>query len=104
MREAVLLYDERVYRGEVLRGMNRIASNLGSLAGIMSSLRTDMDRIGRDVALMSDDISRVYEQNRSIASNASRQADRLCEETRLHRYTVEALARSNERLTDQLEQ
>lgn len=103
MREAVLLYEERAFRGEVLRGMQNIASHLGNLSGVMSTLRADMDRIGRDVALMSSDISRVYEQNRSFEANFARQNDRLYEETKLHRYAVEALEKSNQKIVDYIE-
>lgn len=103
MREAILLYEERAFRGEVLRGMQNIASHLSNLSGVMSTLRADMDRIGRDVALMSGDLSRVYEQNRIFAADVARQNDRIYEETKLHRYAVEALEKSNQRIVDYID-
>lgn len=103
MREAILLYEERAFRGEVLRGMQNIASHLSNLSGVMLTLRADMDRIGRDVALMSGDLSRVYEQNRIFAADVARQNDRIYEETKLHRYAVEALEKSNQRIVDYID-
>lgn len=104
MREAVLLYEEHAFRGDVIRGMANIASQLNKLGGIMSSLRTDIDMIGRDVALMRDDMVNVYEQNHRFAADIKQQNNRLLEETKLHRFAVEALEKSNQMIVDYIEE
>lgn len=103
MREAVLLYEERAFRGDVIRGMQNISRQLGNLSSIMSALRTDINMVGHDLALMRDDMTRVYEQNRQFAADAARSNDRLYKETQLHRYAVEALEKSNQKIVDYLE-
>lgn len=104
MREAVLLYEERVFRGEVIRGMQNVTSQLGDLSSLMSALRTDITLVGCDVAHMRDDMVHIYEQNRSFAADVARSNDRLYEETKLHRYAVEAIQQSNQKIVDYLEE
>lgn len=104
MREAVLLYEERVFRGEVIRGMQNITNQLGDLSSLMSALRTDITLVGCDVSRMRDDMVHIYEQNRSFAADVARSNDRLYEETKLHRYAVEAIQQSNQKIVDYLEE
>lgn len=98
MREAVLMYEERVFRGEIIRGMANIAAHIDSLSSVMSHLRTDIDRISRDVAIMREDMDQIYEDNREFANDIKKSNDKLYEETKLHRHALEALDNSNRAL------
>ncbi len=98
MREAVLMYEERVFRGEIIRGMADIAAHIDNLSSVMSRLRTDIDRISRDVAIMREDMEQIYEDNREFADDVKKSNDKLYEETKLHRHALEALDNSNRAL------
>lgn len=98
MREAVLMYEERVFRGEIIRGMANIAARIDNLSSVMSRLRTDIDRISRDVAIMRDDVEQIYKDNREFADDIKKSNDKLYEETKLHRHALEALDNSNQAL------
>ena len=103
MRDAVLLYEERTFRGDVIRGMKNITAHIDNLSSLMSSLRVDINMIGRDVALLRDDMDKIYTQNLNAADVAARHNDRMYEETQLHRYAVEALQKSNQKIVDYIE-
>ncbi len=103
MRDAVLLYEERTFRGDVIRGMKNITAHIDNLSSLMSSLRVDINMIGRDVALLRDDMDKIYTQNLNAADAAARHNDRMYEETKLHRYAVEALQKSNQKIVDYIE-
>lgn len=49
MREAVLIYDERVFRNEVLRGIDRIYTMLGQLSSSMRALETRLIEVRTEV-------------------------------------------------------
>lgn len=98
MREAVLMYEERVFRGEIIRGMANIAAHIDNLSSVMSRLRTDIDRISRDVAIMREDMDQIYEDNREFADDIKKSNDKLYMETKMHRHALEALDNSNRAL------
>ena len=94
MREAVKIYEERVFRGEVIRGIENIYNRLGSLAATMSSIETRLYGIHKDVVSISDDLYAF-----------SQQADKMCEqqkellnETKYNRYANEAVAESAKKI------
>ena len=68
MREAVKLYEERVFRQEVIRGIDRIYSMLGRLASSMSSIENRLVQIRDEVKLMGND---VYQMSQSFANSQS---------------------------------
>lgn len=68
MREAVKIYEERVFRQEVIRGIDRIYSMLGRLASSMSSIENRLVQIRDEVKLMGND---VYQMSQSFANSQS---------------------------------
>ncbi len=91
MREAIANYEERVYRGEVVRGINAIVSRLDHLTGLMSDLGRQLGRLQTEVSMMSND---VY----SMAERQSHTQDQILEETRLRRYATEELNKNAEKI------
>ena len=68
MREAVKIYEERVFRQEVIRGIDRIYSMLGRLASSMSSIENRLVQIRDEVKLMGND---VYQMSQNLANSQS---------------------------------
>ncbi len=98
MRDAIKIYEERVFKGTVIRGMDRICSALGNLSHGMEAIATRLESINTNVIQMSNDL---YHYNQDIIkeSQKSRQvSENLLEETKLGRYTNEKLLESNKRL------
>lgn len=98
MREAIKIYEERVFRGSVIRGMDKICSMLGQLSSDMSAISLKLDMINNNVAHMSSDLDRF---NRRIADEGAKNravTEELIKETQLGRYTNEKLLESNKRL------
>ena len=98
MREAITIYEERVFRGSVIRGMDKIVSMLGQLSSDMSAISLKLDMINNNVAHMSSDLNRF---NQRIADEGARNraaTEELINETKLGRYTNEKLLESNKRL------
>lgn len=87
MRSAILLYEERVFRGEVIRGMDRIVAQLDQLSGSMSAISYQLNAINSNISRLCDD-----------QSLANANTERLIQETRLGRYATEQLNSSTERL------
>ena len=94
MREAILLYDERVFRGEVLQGIQKIYDMLGKLASSMRAIESCLLDIRRDVADMTAEM-------RGIASEmheSRRYQEKAADEARATRYAMESVQRSTELL------
>ncbi len=119
MREAVKIYEERVFRGEVIRGIDRIYSMLGSISGSMAYMSKTLKAVSDNVSVMSQDIFKASEHMKNMEEQAQRMEDHqrrtaeeymnairnnkqtqeeLLRETRLNRYAAEALKESNEKL------
>lgn len=78
VREAIKIYEERVFRGDVIRGIGAIADQLGMLNGLMLGIGMVLTQIENTVNEMSSDIYRVSgkltdisEQNKEIVYNSS---------------------------------
>lgn len=98
MREALRIYDERVFRGSVIREMNKIGSMLGKLSSDMSAISLRLDMINNNVAHMSNDL---YNYNQRLVTESAKNraaTEDLIRETQLGRYTNEKLLESNKRL------
>lgn len=103
MREAILLYEDRVFKGSVIKGMDRICSMLGCLSNEMNEVRLRLDMINSSVNQMGDDLNRANDRlmnnqreliEQSIKNHAA--TEELIKETQLGRYTNEKLLESNE--------
>lgn len=90
MREAVMLYEERVYRGEVIKGMDKIYSMLGNLSAGMVAIEQRLSSINSTVEVMSQDLERIVEGQKKQL----RATDELIHETQMSRYANEQAATS----------
>lgn len=90
LREAKLIYEERVRHGELMTGIDNIYNMLGSLTAAMHNIESALYSIKNEVQLMSDD---VYK----IASSTEKFQDSMLSESRAARYATEALKKSTER-------
>lgn len=80
IREATLLCDRDVHHGEVMQGLYEIASAIQCLSSTLNS-------IGRNIALMSDELTSITDVQQKLLS-----------ETESARYAAEAVQKSQESL------
>ncbi len=102
MRDAIKIYEERVFRGSVIRGMDKICSMLGQLSSEMSAISLRLDMINSSVTQMGDDLLKTSQRlmnnqreliDESIKNRAA--TEELINETKLGRYATEKLLESN---------
>lgn len=122
MREAVKIYEERVFRQEVIRGIDKIYQMLGHLSASMSLIENRLVQIRDEVRFMSNDIYQISEKlsdisssQRSLADSARQQnqtsiqlnqtlyaqqrtQEKQLAETRASRYATEALKNATDQL------
>ena len=89
VRNAILLYKEWEFRGDVIRGMGAIISRLANLGNQMDYLTRDINDIRNNVNFMSQDLSRMAETQ--IAQNKS--INKALENSQATRYATEAVQR-----------
>ena len=89
MRQAVALYEERVFRGEIIKGMGTIISKLDSLQGTMSDLVSDIYSVKQNVSFMSQDVYRMAEAQ-------SKHNDKMLENSKATRYAAETVQKYSE--------
>lgn len=97
MRQAVMIYEERVFRGEMIRGIDKIYTMLGNLTSAMRNIESTLYGIRNDVHVMSDDIYK-------IASSAEKFQEDMLSESQAACYATEALKESIERCEWYMEQ
>ena len=105
MRGAILLYEERVRHGEIIRGMNKIATMLGRLSESMYAVTSRLEAINSNALAMSHDLQRhndaLLRSNKSLIKERgeNRQATQeLIEQTKLGNYTFEQNLRGQQRM------
>ena len=98
MREAIKIYEERVFRGSVIRGMDKICSMLGQLSSDMLAISLKLDMVNSNIAHMSSDFDSL--KRRMVSESAKNRAvtEDLIRETQLGRYTNEKLLESTKAL------
>lgn len=94
MREAVKIYEERVFRGEVIQGIQKIYDMLGTLNSHMAQIGRTLESVRDHVSFMSEDICKLADRAATITSNQ----ERILEESQMNRYAIEEVKKSNERL------
>lgn len=94
IRDAVLLYEERAFRGEVIRGIDNISRQIGNLSSLMLGIKGMLGDIKTEVKFLSNDVYQVYQQNQAKATRD----EKIYEETKLTRYAAESLKKSNEKV------
>ncbi len=105
MRDAIKIYEDRVFKGSVIRGMDKICTAIGNLSQGMEVISRRLDIINTNVLEMSNDL---YNYNQSILNTQKDLLDEtqksriatedLINETQLGRYTNEKILESNKRL------
>lgn len=97
MREAIRIYEERVFRGEVVKGMNKICSMLEELSSGMAVIVDRLDSINMSVSTMSQDLYTLSQRYASSEKKRTEQIERLIEETKLNRYASERIQYASDR-------
>ncbi len=106
MAEAVLLYEERVFRQEVIRGIDKIYEMLGDLNASMRAVEERLIDVRQEVQMMGNDLcgrlDHMAAQAEKSAQNQEmwmdsqeRWQEDLLSETRASRYAAEAVQNSN---------
>ena len=90
MREAVKIYDERVFRGEVIRGIEKISAQLGQLNSSMEYMQRTLTTINNNVSMMSQDVFRVSQTMDTMSGTQ----DQIFEQAKATRYAAESLKKS----------
>ena len=92
VRDAILLYEDRVYKGEVIKGMGLILSQLKSLDNKMTYLTDDIHAINRNIAYMSQDISLLLDTQ----LQNSKTLKSILNESKATKYATETIQRHSE--------
>ncbi len=89
MRQAISIYEERAFRGDVIRGMGMILSKLDSLQGTMGYLVNDLNSVKENVSFMSQDVYRMAEAQ-------SKHNEKMLENSKATRYAAETVQKHSE--------
>ena len=97
MREAVKIYEERVFRGEIVRGIRSLEQFMGNVSSLLTTLHHDMSAVRSEISHMSQGVSRIYEQQaQSYAALEAHNQELLAE----NRRSYAALERNQELLAE----
>ncbi|MBR6744104.1 MAG: hypothetical protein IKM00_02660 [Clostridia bacterium] len=100
MREAIMIYEDRVFKGIIVREMREYNNKLGLISEYILDVRDELYRISYDTNLMGKEIQNIYEDIQHIRENQSAQnhrQDQMIEELRATRYANEVVKESQER-------
>ncbi|MBQ8382765.1 MAG: hypothetical protein IJX47_06125 [Clostridia bacterium] len=102
MREAILQYEERVFRGEIVKGMDNIVAAIDRLSSTFSSSMSYLGSVVREVNTNVSNLSSdLYTLTKQVANGQQTQinaSEKLIHETQLSRYATEQLIESNKKL------
>lgn len=97
MRDAINLYETRVFRGELIKGLNNIFDKLEEIADRLGQVGNTLKRIESDISIMSEDMCKLVENSdeslRQQNIMISNQND-IIEQSKLNRMAMEAVASS----------
>ncbi|MBQ7354914.1 MAG: hypothetical protein IJW62_05275 [Clostridia bacterium] len=94
MKEAILLYETRVARGEIIKGIDKIYKMLGRLAVGMATIEQHLTSINTNVKMMSQDL---YSFSQQVATAQAAQLQATDDMIRLSREQINVVARENEK-------
>ena len=110
MREAVLLYDERVHRGEVIRGLDNINKSLNSLnqtmhvvVNCLNDINTSINRVALEINGVANQIHSMNYDVQKMGGKILAGQQKMAEEARATRYATEELNESQEVLNRYIE-
>jgi len=99
MRDAVLLYDERVFRGIVIKGIGNILAAVNNLSADMqivvktvNSINHNVRTLSNDIREMSDELYSIRQSINTIKKENKKANDELIRETKASRYAAEQVA------------
>lgn len=116
MREAALLYDERVFRGEMIKGLNNIYKAINELGGLMSETVSVLREIESNTSRMCDELvdvsSNLVRMNANVTGHLSTMSANLSSglnsiangqrriesELEYSRYSTEAIRANSDRM------
>ncbi len=93
MREAIAIYEERVFRGLVVKGLYQLNNKFSLISEYIIDMKDELHRISRDTDFMSGEIQRIRENQ----DDQHNKQDEIIEEIRATRYANEAVKESQER-------
>ena len=111
MRQAVMIYEERVFRGELIRGIDKIYNMLGQLNATMGNIENVLYSVQNEVSKMSNDLEKMLDSidriessnsqfvaaNKKMAEANKKFQDDMIAESRAARYATEALRDTTDR-------
>lgn len=100
VREAILLYEEWVFRGVIVKGIENIQKMLGNLSSQMQYMQQTLDSIDANVSSICSDMYRMVE----FQESHNRTQEQILLETQCSRQATEAIKRSNEKYEWYVEQ
>ena len=100
IRDAILMYKEWVFRGDILQGMDNIIKMLGNLSAQMQYMQQTLDSIDATVSSMCSDMHRMIELQ-VVQNNTQEQ---ILRETQCTRQATIAIQHSNEKYEWYVEQ
>lgn len=116
MREAALLYEERVFRGEMIKGLNNIYEAINELGGLMTETVSVLRDIESNTSRMCDELvevsSNLVRMNANVTGHLSTMSSNLSSglnsiadgqrriesELEYNRYTNEAIRANSDRM------
>ena len=98
MPDAVVLYDDYVFQGLLIKGMGTIIASLGQLTGMMTEMGKSISRMQGQISSLSMDMYDVAERQNALSDTlTSQHYDRL-RESRLGRYELESISSSLDKI------
>ena len=88
IREAIKIYEERIFRQEVIRGIDKIYAMLGNLSSAMNSIEKRLLEIKDEVIIMGNDVHKATSQLAGIAldnQNMMKKNEHVYRQSKFHR-------------------
>lgn len=98
MREAVKIYEERVFRGEVIRGINNIVASINNLTGVMSGLARTIESVQTQVSFLSQDVYQMAQSQAAQQAESQAQLESIMSNAKATRFAAEAVRENSEKL------
>ncbi len=98
MPDAVVLYDDYVFRGQIIKGMGNIMSRLGSLTGLMASMGVSLERMQGQVVRLTDNVYEMADNQARLRSSLEDKHHDMMRETQLRRYALESISSSMDKI------
>lgn len=98
MREAIKIYEERVFRGEVIRGIGNIVASINNLTGVMSGLARTIESVQTQVSFLSQDVYQMAQSQAAQQAESQAQLESIMSNAKATRFAAEAVRENSEKL------